>query len=190
MASWNFFTRSGCCCWYRVEVKYRATVVFAATSTSGEAITWPPWLLMVASAGSTAQAASTCPPSRAAGIWSKASSTNFTLSGSPPALRTDSRTADSLMFFSVLMATFLPSRSFADLTELPFFTAIPAKSLPCKPVEAMPLETALIGTPDAWAISREVTLEKPNGNCPLATPGTIAAPPEAVDMSSLRPCLL
>ena len=106
-----------------------ATVRSFATSTSGEAISWPPWLLMVASAGSTAQAASIWPPSSAAGIWSKASSTNFTLSGSPPALRTDSRTAVSLMFFSVLMATFLPSRSFADLIGLPFFTAMAAEVL-------------------------------------------------------------
>lgn len=189
MASWNFFTTSAFCCWYRVEVKYMATVVSLATSTNGEAITWPPWLLIVACAGSTAQAASTWPLSRAAAIWSKASSTNFTLSGSPPSLRTDSRTADSLMFFSVLMATFLPSRSFADLIELPFFTAIAEKSLPATPVEAMPLETALTGTPDDWAISREVTLEKPNWNCPLATPGTIAAPPDAVDISSFSPRL-
>ena len=87
------------------------------------------------------------------------------------------------------MATFLPSRSFADPIALPFFTATPVKSLPATPVEAMALETALTGTPLLRAISREVTLENPNWNCPPATPGTIAAPLDAFEIWSFSPRL-
>jgi hypothetical protein len=188
VASRNFFTTSGFCFSYCCEVKYIATVRSGAMSTRGEAISTPPWLLIVAVAGSTTHAASICPLSRAAGIWSKGSSTSFTLSGSPPAVRTAARTAVSLMFLSVLMATFLPSRSLGDLMALPFFTMRPLKSLPCTPVEAIPLTTALTGTLLVWATINDVTLLKPNWNWPLTTPGTIAAPPCAVEMVSFRPC--
>ncbi len=164
MASWNFLTTSGFSCAYRVEVKYMATVSFGAMSIMGEAISRPPWLLTVASAGSTTIAASIRPASSAAGIWSKASSTSSTLSGSPPASRTEARTAVSLMFFSVLMATFLPSRSFGDLTGLSPLTVSASKSLPTSPVEAIPFATAFTGTSLDRAIMRDVMLLKPNWN--------------------------
>ncbi len=164
-----------------------ATVSFGAMSIMGEAISRPPWFLIVARAGSTTIAASIRPPSSAAGIWSKASSTNSTSSGSPPAVRTEARTAVSLMFFRVLMATFLPSSSFADPTGLSPLTVSAAKSLPASPVEAMPFATARTGTLLDWAIISEVMLEKPNSNWPLTTPGTMAAPPCALEKSSFSP---
>jgi hypothetical protein len=51
------------------------------------------------------------------------------------------------------------------------------------------LDTTLSGSPRDWAISSEVTLLNPNWNCPLTTPGTIAAPPCPVSMVSSIPRL-
>ncbi len=91
------------------------------------------------------------------------------------------------MFLTALTATFLPSSCLGDLMELPFFTVVPMKSAPFSEVEAAPFATALTGTFLDWAISRDVVLLKPNWNWPETTPGTIAAPPWAGVISSLRP---
>lgn len=94
------------------------------------------------------------------------------------------------MFLRVLTATFLPSRSLAVFSGLFPFTTMPAKSPPSLPVEATPLATALTGTFLSAAIISEVTLEKPNWNWPLTTPGTIAAPPWAPTSVRSMPRLL
>lgn len=94
------------------------------------------------------------------------------------------------MFLSVLTATFLPSRSLADLIGLSLFTTTAPKSAFCLPVEPTPLTTTLTGTPLDWATISEVEFEKPNWNWPLTTPGTIAAPPCAMVIDRLRPSSL
>ncbi|PBC77043.1 hypothetical protein BX265_1776 [Streptomyces sp. TLI_235] len=92
-------------------------------------------------AGSPIQAASTCPPSMAAGIWSNGISANLIFEVSPRSLRTVSRIVVSLTFCSVFTATVLPTRSLADLIALSFLTATALMSLPTSPVEAVPLTT-------------------------------------------------
>jgi hypothetical protein len=102
---------------------------------------------------------------------------NFRLVGSPPALRTDWRTVVSPMFFSVLTAMVLPTRSFGVRILLPSFTTIAEKSRPDRPVEATPLATALSGAPSDCAAISEVTLANPNWYLPASTPFTIGPPP-------------
>ncbi|GAB3565546.1 hypothetical protein GCM10027445_11190 [Amycolatopsis endophytica] len=94
------------------------------------------------------------------------------------------------MFFNVLTATFLPARSAAVLIGLSGLTTTAPKSLPCMPVEELPELTTFTGRPWDWASSSDVVLLKPNWNCPLITPGTIAAPPCAVSSVRSRCCSL
>ncbi len=91
------------------------------------------------------------------------------------------------MFFSVLTATFFPARSLGDLTGLSPLTTTPPKSAPAFPVEATPLATARTGTLRLRATISDVVLLNPNWNCPLTTPGTIAAPPWLVSSVRSRP---
>jgi hypothetical protein len=93
------------------------------------------------------------------------------------------------MFWSVFTATVRPARSFADFTELFFFTRTPVTSAPTLPLDAAPLTTDFTGTPLVCASIKDVVLLKPNWNCPLTTPGMIAAPPCAVTIFSSIPRL-
>ena len=115
------------------------------------------------------------------------SSTNVMVDGSPPAFSTTLLTVVVLMFFSVLTATRLPARSFADRIGLSPLTMTAPKSPPSAPVDATPAATAFSGRPCELASSSDVVLLNPNWYWPLMTLGTIAAPPCAVSSVTSRP---
>ncbi len=91
------------------------------------------------------------------------------------------------MFFSVLVATFLPTKAFG-LVRAWSFTTSPLKSAVALPVVPLPTDTALMGRPLVCATSTEIELLKPNWYCPAATAGRIAAPPWAVCSVRSIPC--
>src|SRR5215831_14794524 len=114
MASLNRLTRSGFWLVMYEDVKYAEMHRFGSTSAN-DAMARQPLASAVETKGSTTKMACTRPASSAAAISGKANSTKFTLDWSPPDLRTISRTDVSTIFFNVLDATVLPSRSLGVL---------------------------------------------------------------------------
>ncbi|MCY1240676.1 hypothetical protein D9M72_535320 [compost metagenome] len=86
--------------------------------------------------------------------------------------------------------TVLPARSFADWMLEPAGTTTPPMSLPFSPVVDAPLATNFRSRPLSLATMTEIRFENAKSKLPLTTPGTIAAPPVAVWMSSWRPSSL
>ena len=104
-------------------------------------------------------------------------STNFSLDGSAPWFSCAARVVTSPRLFSVFTAIVLPSRSLADLIELPFLTSIPlVESLSDEP-PCTPSVTMRRSIPRCLACSSEMALPKANWISLAVTAGTASAPP-------------
>ena len=171
-------------------VKYAAICSFGYVSVRLSKRIRPPAAMIWLRNGSLSQTASTFPEANCAGMSGNGISTNFTAFGSPPAFSTAALMVTSPMLFSALIATFLPTRSFAVRRVDPLATRTALTSAAGLPLELDPLATASSGTPFSRAVSRDTTLLKPNWSCPERTAGTIAAPPCAGSGTTSRPRLL
>ena len=88
-------------------------------STKFQDTTVPPSATALDRKGSRIHAASTCLLARAAGASGKATSTNFTLLGSPPSFSMTDLIVVSPMLERLFTETVLPARSFGGLDARP-----------------------------------------------------------------------
>jgi hypothetical protein len=126
----------------------------------------------------------------------KGTSANLSASMSTPSFSSDALIVTSQMFFRVLTAIVLPSRSFGSLTGPSFSTSRSAQASSSDLPARTPWLMISTGRFCEAAISSEIVFEKPIWKSPLTTAGVIAAPPSASCglivscSSSKKPCFM
>src|SRR4051794_22603728 len=106
-------------------------------------------------------------------------SMNFSVETSTPCFCSEALIVTSQMFFSVLTAIVLPSRSFAVLIGPFLRTSRSAHAWDLSVPARTPWLIIWTGRPFDAAISSEIVFEKPIWSLPLRTAGVMAAPPSA-----------